>query len=401
MGFSSYEILIFLGVIVILSYLFDVLSKLTRVPSVLMLLGTGLILKYVSIRFHFDLPDTKPLLELFGIIGLILIVLEGSLDLELSREKLPLIKNSIYSALFILVATSFAIGYIIHYFLDATFHQSLLTAIPLGVISSAVAIPSIKNLIASKREFLVYEATFSDILGIMLFNFVMVNEVITGAGLLDFSLSLILIIIISIVGGLLLMFFIEKISHHIKFFLVIAVLVIVYSVGKMVHLSSLLLVLAFGMTINNTHLIVRGKIAKYFEPGKIHDELEQLKMITAESAFLIRTFFFLLFGFSFTLETLLDLNVIVIGGLGILSILIVRFLYLRVFTKNDLMPDLFIAPRGLITILLYYSIPPKYQIPGFSEGILFLIILTSSLMMMMGLVLTGDHKIVNKEIGQH
>jgi len=45
------------------------------------------------------------------------------------------------------------------------------SAIPLAIISSAVAIPSAAGLLKQDREFVVYESTFSDILGIMIFNY--------------------------------------------------------------------------------------------------------------------------------------------------------------------------------------------------------------------------------------
>ena len=46
---------------------------------------------------------------------------------------------------------------------------SVIYAIPLSIISSAVAIPSASGLINKNKEFVVYESTFSDILGIMIF----------------------------------------------------------------------------------------------------------------------------------------------------------------------------------------------------------------------------------------
>ncbi|NNF01606.1 MAG: hypothetical protein HKN22_02890, partial [Bacteroidia bacterium] len=49
-------------------------------------------------------------------------------------------------------------------------------------------------------------------------------------------------------------------------------------------------------------------------------------------------------------------------------------------------PELFIAPRGLITIILFLSIPASYHIDRFSEGVVFFVIIVSSLIMMGGLM---------------
>jgi hypothetical protein len=47
---------------------------------------------------------------------------------------------------------------------------------------------------------------------------------------------------------------------------------------------------------------------------------------------------------------------------------------------------LWIAPRGLITILLYLNIPPSLRLLGFREGIPMLVIVLSSLIMTVGLL---------------
>jgi hypothetical protein len=49
-------------------------------------------------------------------------------------------------------------------------------------------------------------------------------------------------------------------------------------------------------------------------------------------------------------------------------------------------------PRGLVTILLFYSIPSSKSIGGFNEGILFFVVAVSSILMMIGLLLFGKDK---------
>ena len=58
---------------------------------------------------------------------------------------------------------------------------------------------------------------------------------------------------------------------------------------------------------------------------------------------------------------------------------------------------MFIAPRGLITILLFYTIPKAYQLEGFDEGILLYTILLSSLIMTVSLII-GKNKNLNQVI---
>jgi hypothetical protein len=57
-------------------------------------------------------------------------------------------------------------------------------------------------------------------------------------------------------------------------------------------------------------------------------------------------------------------------------------------------------PRGLITVLLFYSIPEMYKLSKFNEGILFFVILTTSVIMMVGSIMYGRPKLqaINDEI---
>src|ERR1044071_7182225 len=106
-------ILILLSSIVILSYLFNLLSKKTRLPSVLMLIGTGIGIKYLAAHYGFAGVDVTKLVKILGATGLIMIVLEAALDLKLGRDKFRLIGDSFFSALFIFLFSAFGIGILI------------------------------------------------------------------------------------------------------------------------------------------------------------------------------------------------------------------------------------------------------------------------------------------------
>jgi len=392
MSFNAYYILIFLSGVVIISYMFDLLARGTKIPSAVMLLATGIGLQFVCKYFNVPLPPMDRYLQLFGIIGLILIVLEGTLDLELRRDKVPMILKSLATALFTLFTSSFAIAFLIHWWINVPFQSCLVNAIPMAITSSAIAIPSVASLHKSKSEFIVYEVTFSDILGIMMFDFAIANTHVDSNAFLNFGRDLGLIIAISLVCCVLFIFFMERIQHHIKFFLIISLLVLVYSIGKTMNLSSLILILVFGIAINNHKLYIRGKLTKFLRVEKIQSELEQLKMITGESAFLIRTFFFIIFGYSIHLDVLMNTNVVLIGACIIGIILIVRLVYLPFISRSNLFPAAFIAPRGLVTILLFYNIPPQFAIPEFGAGILFFVVLSSLIIMMMALLVNYTPK---------
>lgn len=75
-----------------------------------------------------------------------------------------------------------------------------------------------------------------------------------------------------------------------------------------------------------------------------------------------------------------------ISVLIILSIYLIRFVILRTFMGVDIVPQLYIAPRGLITVLLFYAIPSEAIIPSFEPGILLFVIIVTSLVMTFALI---------------
>ena len=114
--------------------------------------------------------------------------------------------------------------------------------------------------------------------------------------------------------------------------------------------------------------------------------LNLMRSITAETSFLIRTFFFILFGYTINLELLAAPNVILLGSAIVGILFLVRFLYLRLILRANLFPELFLMPRGLVTILLFYSIPAEKSLSSFNVGVLFFVVVATSLIMMGGLL---------------
>jgi cell volume regulation protein A len=64
----------------------------------------------------------------------------------------------------------------------------------------------------------------------------------------------------------------------------------------------------------------------------------------------------------------------------------VRAGVLRLSLPGSINPVVFIAPRGLITVLLYLSIPDNLKLVGFRDGILMAVVLLTALVMMAGVV---------------
>ncbi|MDB4083202.1 cation:proton antiporter [Vicingaceae bacterium] len=389
---NPYIAIIGISLIIILSYFFNIISQKTNIPSVLMLIVLGILMKqgmnFIGISAGKQLFS---LLELLGIVGLIMIVLEAALDLQLTKEKWPIIWKSFSVALISLILSTAAIAYIINYFLIEDFFTCIIYAVPLSIMSSAIIIPSVGGLGEEKKEFMVYEGTFSDILGIMVFYFLIGNagadnaKVVIWDVVSNISITIILSTLISY--GLVLIF--QKMNSQVKLFLLIAVLLILYSVGKLFHLSSLLIILIFGLVLNNNQLFFKGFLRKWLQPKKVKNILHDFHLVTMETAFVVRTFFFVLFGITITLASLLNLKVALISLAILTSLYVVRILVIKLFVQKDINPQIWLAPRGLITILLFFAIPAEYQTEAFDSGILLYTIIISCVIMAASLVANG------------
>src|SRR4051794_36217213 len=116
-GLSTELILMILAGVIVVSYLFSIISNLIKIPSVLLLLAAGVLLRVFSDAEQLNISFPEQLTESLGVVGLIMIVLEAGLDLKLGRDKIKLIRNSFFAAFFIFVLTLAGISSALHYWL--------------------------------------------------------------------------------------------------------------------------------------------------------------------------------------------------------------------------------------------------------------------------------------------
>lgn len=386
---NSYILILGISGTVILSYFFNFISKKTKIPGVLMLIALGVTVNYsVTGMDKFD-GLIFPLLEILGTVGLIMIVLEAALDLKLEKKKKGLIIRSFLAAIGILLITVFLVACILNFLLGMDPIIALVHAVPLSIMSSAIIIPSVASLTESKKEFMIYESTFSDILGIMLFYFLIDSLDKSGPGeiALSISLNIVITLIAAVVIGFVMIWIFQRVKSTVGLFFLISLLIFVYSFGKMFHLSSLIIILVFGLLLNNHKLFFLGPLKKLIQPESFQHLYNEFKVVIEESAFVVRTFFFVIFGMSIDLMSMADLKVIFISIVLLAIMYGVRYFNLKFITKSDkIFPELFIAPRGLITVLLFYAIPEELMTPLFDKGILLIVILGTSLIMMFGII---------------
>lgn len=379
-------IIISFCVLLLVAYLFDLTSSKTKIPSVLFLLLLGWAIRQLTFWSDIKLPDFSPVLPVLGTIGLVLIVLEGSLELELNKSKFGLIRKSFFGALLPMLALAFLLAFLFRYFGNFGLKNSLTNAIPFCVISSAIAIPSVRNLSAHNREFVIYESSLSDILGVLIFNFLTLNAIIDTVSFGHFALQLLFIAVVSLFSTIALFYLLNKIEHHVKFIPIILLVILIYTVSKIYHLPGLIFILLFGLSIGNLDELKRYKWIAVFKFDELNKEVKKFKELTIETAFLVRALFFLLFGYLIETAELLNPDTLQWALAIVFFIFGFRAIQLKL-SKLPLKPLLFIAPRGLITILLFLSIEPAQTILFVNNSLIIQVIIMTALLMMVGLMI--------------
>lgn len=382
-------IIIVLCGLLLLAYMAEISSERTRVPTVIFLLFLGWLSRQASILLGINIPDLNPILPFLGTIGLILIVLEGALDLKINREKLGVVKKSFFMALLPMIFLTFLFALVFSWYAGVSFHIALVNALPLSVVSSSIAIPSARNISSKNREFVIYESSLSDIIGVLFFNFLLINDMFNVGSIGLFLLQIILITLISLFSVMGLSYLLGKIKNHVTYTPIILLVILVYSVAKAFDLSGLVFILVLGLFLGNLseirHFYLVEKLLDTVDSERLGREVMKFNSITIEATFLVRSLFFLLFGYLMETHEFIDL-VTLPWAFGIVTVIFgSRWAFLKLL-RIPVKPLLFFSPRGLITILLFMSVGPELNIFFVNNSLLVQVIIISVLFMTFGIV---------------
>jgi len=377
-----------------ISYLFGILSRKINIPSVLFLIFCGIMSKQLSTIIGLNIVISFTMIQVIGTLGLIMIVLEGSLDLNIKKRELPIIIKSLIFSAMMIILLAIVIGVTISRYYNQIFFTSMVNAVPLSIVSSAIVIPSVSVINKGSREFLVYNSIFSDIFGVLIFNFLVFFKFTSYIHIFGFFASFILTLGFSILFSILLTFILSNFNHGNETVFILASVILLYSIGKLYHLSALIVVFIFGLMLSNFYAINKKFELVNGNLSLAEKVLSEFNFVTKQFSFIIRTIFFFTFGFTIETKALWNNNVFIIGGICLVLIYFLRYILLKHLVGNSNIEKIFIAPRGLITILLYYSIPEAYVIKSFNEGNMLIIIILTNVIMIVGL-LFGSKKTVS------
>jgi hypothetical protein len=164
---------------------------------------------------------------------------------------------------------------------------------------------------------------------------------------------------------------------------------LVYAFGKFFHLPALVTIFIFGLFLSNVKVLLPGFMQRYLDLNQTEKGLHEFHILTAESTFLVKTFFFLFFGFSISIVEFSSIAPFIYGVLIFGIMLLIRYMYFIVTTfKIKPSPLVYMSPRGLISILLFLQIKEvtfvNTSLSIIDEQVLLVVILASMLMMTLG-----------------
>ncbi|CUU01143.1 NhaP-type Na+/H+ or K+/H+ antiporter [Candidatus Thermokryptus mobilis] len=385
--------LITLSILLLTAYILDLTLSRIQIPPVIILLLIGWFISQIFFLLNItDIPNFQNLLPIMGTLGLILIVLEGSFELKIERDKIKYIIRSMTSALLSVIIIIFSLSLIFHIIFQTEFKKALINTVPLSVISSSIAIPSASNLTTHLREFVIYESSLSDILGIISFNFIsQAVESFDLSTIFSMLFQLLLMVLISISSTAFLISLLGKLNHPVKFIPLILMIILIYSIAKILHLPALIFILIFGLSLANFNKIHRSLNLKFVKLEEVEEEIGKFQNLVIELTFLVRSFFFLLFGYTLETKEILKPEVLLLSVVITALIIGTRYLTLKI-VGEQIIPLIYIAPRGLINILLFISISPNLGIPKINQALITQVIILTNLYMVFGLIKSSREK---------
>lgn len=377
---TTYSAILIASLTLLLSFAIERVCVHARLPPVVVLIGVGMVAKPLFDGLGLRLDGLDLVVPVVGTVGLVLIVLEGALDIQLARERLRHALRAMLAALAGFVLCVVALAPMAMLGIGVDLFVALVIVVPFAVISSAVAIPSSQFLPEKGREFVVYESSVSDILGVLVF-FALIGSdgtatgvlsSLIGGGVLSFALSVVCALGLALV--------LVRVEGHVRFLPVLAALFALYAIGKLFHLSPLIMVLLFGLAINNPALLARVPFCGRWMQGDYASTLAEFKSLAQELTFAVRGFFFMMLGYWTDFATLTKPE----AWIGALAVLLVVYLgrhaLLGLIGVESRAALLWIAPRGLITVLLFLNASAAVALPGYLSGSVVIVVMATALL---------------------
>jgi cell volume regulation protein A len=397
---SVQAFLAILGGIILLGFVGNFFFRITRVPTVVILMLCGMLL-----RPAIGLDDQATLYRVapyFGTVALILILFEGGLELDvqgvLKEFKLAFLLGLSYFAL-----CAGGVFVFLHFGRGMSANQGLCYALILAGSSPGILIPTLSQLSIGKklRTFLTIETTVTELLtvvGTVLFLDMSASShgAVAVSGLPGHLFLVLLppVILGGLAGLLWTRFLAEFVREKLAYMLTLSFLFLLYSLTEAVGGKGALAVLFFGLFLGDAPWLV-SKAApwlKRWTGPSINQEAftvdEVLTRMNTELSFLVRSFFFAYLGMMIDPTSFSGAALLIVGAMVAIFFLCrwaVSILFSRVSsTLGGSHPSVTMAmlPRGLANAVVAFAALQQGALDdaGFIQVVLGTILLTNLVM---------------------
>jgi cell volume regulation protein A len=299
-----------IGAIILIGFMGALLFERTKVPDILILIFIGLFLgpilgTYTDFGLLQDLQFEGALTQIapyFAALALVIILFDGGLNLNLDKTMKKLGPAILHTGI-AFMGTMFVTAAICYYLLGIyNIFIGLLLGCVIGGVSSAVVIPIMAGVSAKEdtKVLLTLESVLSDVMCIV--TALILIEILKGSatdtGLLIQHLlsAFVLAGFIGFLFGVLWLTVLKRLEGKpFSFMITIAALFMLYAVVEFIDVSGAVAALVFGLVLSNKEEIARMLKIK---TGFVLDE--HIKQFHSEVSFLVRTFFFVYLGLTFT-----------------------------------------------------------------------------------------------------
>jgi len=372
--------------LLVLAFIANRLSKVTRVPDIIVLLLIGIALGPI---LHLVNPQAfAPAIHVLGMLALILILFESGLELRL-RQVLRYFPAGLLLVLLSFGLSMGLIAVIGHALLHLTWSDCLLLGAALGCTSGTIVIPAMQQMPVPEpvKITLTIEAALGEVIAVLLvgsmLNMVPNRSLLTGMAS-DFSQSILVATILGVtVGALWSRLWPVVAGFPYSNVLNLGVVLGIYALSRYTGGSGLLGVLIFGVTLTNM-------------PRTPHVARQGARMLAfhSEVSFLVRSFFFVMLGI--VAEFIGRQYVIPIVGI-LAALVLARFLAVQLSRRavRDVAREqtellFWMLPRGLVTAVLALEIvAARGTVFAFLPAMAFTVVLVTNLFIVWGAVKSG------------
>jgi Na+:H+ antiporter len=368
-----------IGLIILVGLAGEVVFKRTGIPSVLFLMGFGVLLGPV---FHLAEPTmVMKLAPYFGTLALLIILFDGGINLHIMKviNETPL--ALLYSVTVFSLTIMSIMGFYVWWMQGEWLHGLLLGTI-LGGTAAAIIIPvtsKISSIRDSAKVLLSLDSALSEVfvvvvaLGLMS---AMIGGGGTGLVIRGIFHAIWDALMLAVLAGALwarLLAWLE--GQALSYMLTMAAILVLYYVAELIGANGAITILLFGLVLSNMEFLI-GRLAKPIRT-LIGYELDQakfvldefLKRINEELSFLVRTFFYVLLGLILDFSALT--TSIALTSLGIFVIVVaVRTVtteglgrMTNTWTGGERFVIAAMFPRGVATAVMAF-LPTATGIPG-------------------------------------